>query len=378
MKENETEALMRETMAGFVDQHVRPVASEIDEKAEFPHELFRKLAEMEIFGIRYPESVGGTGGDATLFNIVCEELARGSMSLAALTAMQCLMGTNFIYKYGTPQIHEEFLKPAIRGEKITSFALTEADAGSDLTNISTIALKEGDEWVINGSKTWITSGPVADVFTVLALTDRERGLKGSNFFLVPANLEGVTASNKIPKFGTRAAVNSELAFNDVRIPLEYRLGDDGRGIGNLFRILAEIRTMTGALSLGLARAAFDDSVQYAKERVQFGQPIGKFQAIKMKIGTMATEIEASRHFLYHVTKMIDEGENVLKEASMVKYFISEVACRACDEATRIYGSYSFSDEYPVSRYYKDSRFLLFGGGTSEILQNNIANEYGFK
>jgi len=357
---------------------VKPVADEIEEKAEFPHELFQKLAEVEIFGIRYPESMGGTGGNATLFNIVCEELARGSMSLAALTAMQCLMGTDFLFKHGTPKIHEEFLKPAIRGEKIASFALTEADAGSDLTNISTIALQEGDEWVINGSKTWITSGPAAHFFTVLCLTDRERGIKGANFFLVPADTEGVTASNKIPKFRTKAAVNSELAFDDVRVPLEYRLGDDGRGIGNLFRILAEIRTMTGALSLGLARAAFDDSVQYAKERVQFKKPIGKFQAIKMKIGTMATEIEATRHFLYHVTKMLDNGESCLKEASMVKYFASEVACRASDQATRIYGAYSFSDEYPVSRYYKDNRFLLFGGGTSEILLDIIANEYGFK
>ena len=268
--------------------------------------------------------------------------------------------------------------PAIRGEKIASFALTEPNAGSDLTNISTIALQDGDGWVINGSKTWITSGPAAHFFTVLCLTDRERGIKGANFFLVPADIEGVTASNKIPKFGTRAAVNSELSFDEVRVPLEYRLGEDGRGIGNLFRILAQIRTMTAALSLGLARAAFDDSVKYAHERVQFDQPIGKFQAIKMKIGTMATEIEASRHFLYHVTRLLDNDVKCLKEASMLKYFVSEVACRACDQATRIYGAYSFSDEYPVSRYFKDTRFLLFGGGTSEILQDIIANEYGFK
>lgn len=373
-----TETMVRKTMARFVDKEVIPIANEIDNKEQYPFELIKQLGRMGVLGIRYPREAGGSGGNFTLYCIICEELARGSMSLGAVTAMQGLMCTNFIYQYGTPKHREEFFKPAMRGEKIGAFCLTEPDAGTDLTNVKTMAQHDGDEYVINGLKTWVTNGPVADMYTVFALTDRTRGIKGANFFLVPRNTKGVQVSKKFDKIGTRAAVISEVAFTDVRIPLENRLGEEGKGIGNMFKILSQIRTMTAALSLGLARAAFDDSVKYAHERVAFGQPIGKFQAIKLKIGTMATEIEASKHFLYNVCRMIDNNENAVKEASMVKYFVSEVACRAADEATRIFGSYAYSNEYSASRYFRDTRFLLYGGGTSEFLQDFIANEYGFK
>lgn len=370
------EELLRTVMVRFVDREIIPVAKEIDEREEFPFELFRKLADVGAFGIRYPAEAGGGGGNTTLYNIMCEEIARGSMSMATITAMQALMGTNFIYEYGTPEHHEKYLKPALKGEKVAAFALTEPDAGTDLTSIRTTAVRDGDGYVINGTKTWITNAPVADMFTVLCQTDRTKGIRGVNFFLIDRRSDGLSVSPKFDKIGTRAAVISEVAFDDVHIPLENRLGDEGRGIGNLMRILARIRIMTASLSLGLARAAYDDSFRYASERVQFGKPIGKFQAIRMKIASMATEIEASRHLIDHVTRMIDRGDNALIEASMAKYFVSEVACRAADQATRIYGSYSFSNEYAVSRYYRDTRFLLFGGGTSEILQDIIARQLG--
>lgn len=374
--DEDAEHLMREVIARFVDREIIPVANELDDQEEFPFEMFRKLADIGAFGIRYPSSVGGGGGNATLYNIICEEVARGSMSLAAITAMQGLMGTNFIFKYGTDEHHEKYLKPAIRGEKVAAFCLTEPDAGTDLSAIRTTAVCKGDEYVLNGTKTWITNAPVADMFTVLCQTDRTKGLKGVNFFLVDGKNEGLSVSQKFDKIGTRASVISEVALNDVHIPLVNRLGDEGRGIGNLMRILARIRAMTAALSLGLARAAYNDSFNYAREREQFGRPISKFQAIRMKLATMATEIEASGHFVRHVGHMIDRGENALKEASMAKYFVSEVAVRAADQATRIYGSYSYSNEYAVSRYYRDTRFLLFGGGTSEILQDVIAKQLG--
>jgi alkylation response protein AidB-like acyl-CoA dehydrogenase len=370
------EELIRKTFARFTDEEVTPKAREMDEAGEFPRWMFEKIAKTGAYGIRYPRSIGGAGGNTTQFCIMVEELARGSMSVAAFTAMQCLMGTNFLYEYGTPEQHERLLKPAIRGEKVASFALTEADAATDLGAVKTTAVSDGDQWVINGSKTWITNAPVADFYTVLCQTDKSKGLKGLNFFLVERDTPGLYVSKKFDKLGTRATEISELAFTDVVIPFENRLGGEGQGVGNLLRILAVIRIMTAALSLGLARAAYDQSKAYAMERVQFKKRIGSYQLVQQKIANMATDIWASQLMTYATTEMIDRGERALKEASMAKYFASEVACRAADEATRIFGAYSYSMEYDVQRFYRDCRFLLFGGGTSEILQTIISRECG--
>lgn len=373
---SDPEKILRQTMARFVEQEVAPRARELDEAASFPWELFKMLAEMGCFTIRYPKKAGMAGGTTTLFCIMCEELAKGYMSLAAITAMQCLMGTNFLFKFGTDELREEYFYPAMRGEKVASFALTEPEAATDLGNVRTMAEKTDDGWLINGMKTWITNGPVADFFTVLCQTKRGAGVKGLNFFFVPRDTPGVSTSKKFDKLGTRATEISELAFSDVLIPLENRLGDDGRGVGNLFSILAEIRVMTAALALGLARAAYESAARYAMERRQFGKPIGKFQLIQRKIADMATETWASHLMTYEATRKIDRGEKAMKEASMAKYFATETACRAADEATRVYGSYSYSMEYEVQRFYRDNRFLLNGGGTPEILQTIISRECG--
>jgi len=371
------EELLKKTISKFVDDELIPVAREIDEKDEFPWDMFKRLGALGAYGIRYPKEYGGANANNTMFCIMCEELARGSMAVAAFTAMQCLMGTNFIFRFGTEEHKKRLFVPALRGEKVAAFALTEPEAGTDLFGgVRTTAQKVKDGYAINGMKTWITNAPYADYFTVLCQTDKAKGVKGLNFFLVEKDTPGLSVCPKFSKVGTKGTDISEIAFENCHIPFENRLGAEGKGISNLASILAEIRTMTAALSLGLARAAFDASLQYAKERVQFGRPIGKFQAIQMKIATMATEIEASRLLLYHTTGMLDEGKRCMKEASMTKYFISEVACRAADEATRIFGAYAYSMEYPVQRFYRDSRFLLYGGGTSEILQTIIAREVG--
>jgi alkylation response protein AidB-like acyl-CoA dehydrogenase len=370
------EEMIRRSFARFTDEEIIPRAREMDEAGKFPRWMFDKIAKTGAFGIRYPKSVGGAGGNTTQFCIMVEELARGSMSVGAFTAMQCLMGTNFLFEYGSPELHERLLKPAISGEKVASFALTEADAATDLGGVKTTARLDGDHWVINGSKTWITNAPVADFFTVLCQTDKSQGLKGLNFFIMERDTPGLYVSKKFDKLGTRATEISELAFTDVRIPFEHRLGREGQGVGNLMRILQVIRTMTAALSLGLARAAYDHSRRYAMERTQFGKKIGSFQLVQQKIANMATDIWASDLMVYHASAMIDRGERALKEASMAKYFVSEVACRAADEATRIFGAYSYSMEYDVQRFYRDCRFLLFGGGTSEILQTIISRECG--
>jgi len=376
MLRSDLEKLHRKIMARFVDEEVIPVARELDEKGEFPSELFKKLADMGILGIRYPKKVGGSGGNTTLYCIAMEELARGLLSLAAVTAMQCLMATNGLYLYGTKEMHDAYLRPALRGEKIGAFQLTEPEAGSDLSNVRTSATKVDDGWVINGMKTWSTSGPYGDFHTVLCQTDPAKKLKGLMFVFIPADTPGFSHSKKFETLGTRTSALSEIYFNNCHVPPEYMLGELGRGLDVLLTILAEIRVMTACLALGLHRAAMDDSIRYCRERVQFGRPIGKFQLIQAKIANMAVNLEAGHLMSYKVTHLIDNKVPCLNDASMAKYFATESACKAVDEATRIYGAYGYSMEYAVQRYYRDSRFLLYGGGTHEVLQTTIARQFG--
>ncbi|MBW1681274.1 MAG: acyl-CoA dehydrogenase family protein [Deltaproteobacteria bacterium] len=376
MIRSDAEALVRKTMARFVDSELAPRAKEIDEAGEFPGEIFRRIGRMGVYGIRYPRDRGGSGGNTTLYCIICEELARGLMSVAAITAMQCLMGTNFLFHFGSPEMIEEYFLPAMRGEKVASFCLTEPEAGSDLGNVNTRAVPDGDGYRIDGMKTWVTNGPVADFFTVLCQTDPAKRLKGVNFFFIPRDTAGVSVSKPFDLLGTRTTKISELAFTDVRIPRRYMLGGEGQGMRNLMSILAEIRCMTAALAVGLQQAALNDSIRYAHERAQFGSTIGRYQMIQGKIADMATDLDASRLLTYRATRMIDEKISCIKEASMAKYFATEAACRAGDKVTRILGAYGYSMEYSAQRYYRDNRFLLYGGGTHEILRQNIARWAG--
>ncbi len=376
MVRSNAEVLIRKNMARFVDKEVIPRAKEIDDKGEFPMDLFKEMAKMGVFGTRYPKDKGGSGGNTTLFCINCEELARGLMSLGAITAMQCLMGTNFLFHFGTEEMRQKYFLPAMRGEKVACFCLTEPEAGSDLGNVSTIAKRTDDGYVVNGMKTWVTNGPVADFFTVLMQTDPEKKFRGLNFFFVPRDTPGFSCGKPFDLVGTRSTPISEIAFKDCVIPLENRLGGEGRGLTNLLTILAEIRTMTAALALGLQRAALDDSIKYAHERAQFGKTISNYQLIQAKIANMAVDMEASNLLTYKAAHMIDKKMDALKEASMAKYFATEAACRAGDLATRIFGAYAYSMEYSAQRYYRDNRFLLYGGGTHEILQPNIAKWVG--
>ena len=375
MLRSDPEKLIRKVMARFVDEEVIPVARELDEKGEFPIDLFKKLADMGVLGIRYPKKVGGSGGNTTLYCIAMEELARGLLSLAAVTAMQCLMGTNGLYLYGTKEMHEKYLRPALRGEKIGAFQLTEPEAGSDLGAVRTLATKTSDGYLINGMKTWSTSGPYGDFHTVLCQTDPEKKLRGLMFFFIPSDTPGFSHSKKFETLGTRTSSLSEIYFNNCHVPPEYMLGELGRGLDVLLTILAEIRIMTAALALGLHRAAMDDSIRYCKERAQFGKPIGKYQLIQAKIANMAVNLEAGRLMVDKVTHLIDNKIPCLNEASMGKYFTVESACSATDEAMRIFGAYGYSMEYNVQRYYRDNRFLLYGGGTHEVLQTTIARQY---
>jgi butyryl-CoA dehydrogenase len=368
------QTLFRQSARNFVEKEVAPRAAEMDERAEFPLALFRRCGALGYFGLRYPESVGGAGADFTTFCLMAEELARGSLSLAAAVAMQCLMGTDFVYRFGTDDHRTRLLAPALRGEKLGTIAMTEPDFGSDLGGITTRAVKDGKDWLLNGRKMWITSATVADFFTVAAKTDPEAGFKGIDMFLVERGTPGLTVGKRIEKMGVRASETSELILENVRVPGENLLGQQGTGFKNLGAILAEIRAMTGALALGLAQAALDASIRYARERTQFGKPIAAYQAIAHKIAEMGTQLEAARGLVYRAAWLVDERRPDMKVASMAKLFATEMANRAADECTRIFGSYGLAMEYPAQRYFRDARFLLYGGGTSEILRGIIAKE----
>lgn len=373
------EQLFRQIIARFVAAEVAPSARELDEAGEFPGELFKKLASMNVFRVRYQGKGKGKGktGNTTLYCIMCEELSKGLVSLAAETAKQCLMGTNFLYKFGSEELKEKYFEPSMRGEMVGSFCLTEPEAGGDLGSVTTTALEDGDGYIISGMKTWITNAPIADYFTVLCQTQPGKGMRGLNFFFVPKDTPGVQVSPRFDTLGTRTTEIAEVAFNDCRIPGENLLGIPGKGMGAFFSILAEIRIMTAALALGLAKAAYEASFQYAQERKAFGKTINKYQLIQAKVADMATDIWAAELMIYETCRKIDAGERADKESMMAKYFATEAACRAVDEATRIFGAYAYSMEYPAQRFFRDARFLLYGGGTHEILRTNIARMSGF-
>ncbi|MGH7356673.1 MAG: acyl-CoA dehydrogenase family protein [Candidatus Rokuibacteriota bacterium] len=365
----------RKTVARFVDAEVAPVADALDERAEFPRELFKRVGALGWLGLRYPEAYGGAGADMTTYCLFAEELARGSMSLAAAAAMQSLMGTHFVYKYGDEALRQRYLVPALRGDLVATFALTEPDAGSDLAGITTRAERRGDGWVLNGRKTWVTNAPVADVLTVAAKTSPERGMKNIALFLLDrATMRGVTLGKKIEKMAVRASETGEILLEDVAVPGASLLGGETGGVEKIGAILAEIRVMTAALSVGIARAAYEAALRYSRERVAFGKPIGEHQAIAFKLADILTGIHAATLMTYQTAGGIDAGRAVVREAAMAKLFASETAVRVTDEAARIFASYGLAMEYPVQRYFRDARFLLPGGGTSEILRLVIGRD----
>jgi len=372
---SEEQQAFRRAVAKFVDAEIAPVADELDAKGEFPLALFRRIGELGYFGLRYPEEYGGSAADMVTYCLWAEEMARGFMSVAAAACMQSLMGTHFVFKYGSEEQRQKYLLPAIKGEKIGTFALTEPNAGSDVGNITTIAERRGDHYVLRGTKTWVTSAPVADFLTVAAKTSAERGMKHIALFLVDRHtMPGVTLGKKIDKMGVRASDTGEIILEDVRVPAENLLGGETGGIEKVGGILSEIRVMTAALALGLARAAYDAALKYSRERVAFGKPIGEHQVIGFKLADMLTALHGATLQTYHAAWSLDQGLPVTREAAMAKLVASEMANRVADEASRIFASYGFAMEYPVQRYFRDARFLLLGGGTSEILRVIISKD----
>jgi len=363
---------IREVFARLCDEKIAPQAAALDEAHAFPRELFSQLAELGFFGIRYPESAGGTGLDLVTFCLALTEVARGSLSLAGAAAMQSLMGTKFLHMLGNEDIIERLFKPALRGEKIGAICMTEPNAGSDLDSLATSAKKVEGGYALSGQKTWVTNAPVADFYSVFARVGPEKKL---TIFLVERNFPGLTVGRPIHKMGVWALPTSEVAFEECFIPDSHRLSkEEGDGEQHLRKLLAEIRIITGAMALGVGRAALAEATRYAGERKQFGKPINRYQAIQFKLADMATELEAATHLVMYAAWLKDAGKPHHKEASMAKLFATETGAKVCDQAARVFASYGFAMEYPVQRYLRDIRFTLIGGGTSEILKLIIAKE----
>ena len=369
---NEEQQAIRDTFARFCDARIAPQAAALDEARAYPRALVHELAALGFFGMRYPEEAGGSGLGLTEYCLALAEIARGSMSLAGAAAMQSLMGTKFLHILGSPDIIERLFKPALAGDKIGAICMTEPGAGSDLAGIATQARKVDGGYVLNGRKTWITAAPVADFFTVFARAGEEKKL---TIFLVEKDFPGLVIGRAIHKMGVWALPTSELAFDDCFVPDSHRLSkEEGDGEAHLRKTLAEIRILTGAMALGCARAALAEAVRYAGERVQFGKPIDRFQAIQLKLAEMATGLEAATHLVHYAAWLHGAGRPHHKEAAMAKLFATETAATVCDQAARVFASYGYAMEYPVQRYLRDIRFTLIGGGTSEILKLIIAKE----
>jgi len=366
----EEQQFFKKIITDTVDRLVVPRAKEIDRKDEFPWELWREFSALGYLGLRYPEEIGGMNADPVMAMIFYEQIARGSVGFAQSVIMNILMGTYFIYRFGTEEIKKRCLYPAMRGEKIGTMCFTEDQSGSDLAATRTRVVKDGKEWVINGTKMWITNGPIADMATVLATTDPEKGVQGLNFFLVEKGTPGFSPGQVLEKLGCRGTITGELVFDNVRVPEENLLGAElNKGAEYLGEILDEVRVMTAAMAMGIAQAAFDEGLEYARKRVAFGKTIGNYQLIRAKFADMATEMEASRLMIYNAAWKIKEKLPCRKEAAMTKMFATETCLKVVDEVTRIWGANAFAHEYDPQRHFRDARFLLYGGGTHEILKD---------
>ncbi|MDQ7780533.1 MAG: acyl-CoA dehydrogenase family protein [Planctomycetota bacterium] len=368
----------RKTVADMVKKLILPRVKEIDEGDAIPKDLWAGIGRLGYFGLRYPEKYGGMGADTVTAMIFYEELAKGSCGLAMAVIMQCLMGTHFVFRFGTEEMRQRLLVPAMRGEKIGTICFTEEQSGSDLAGTRTKAVKDGDGrdgkegWILKGTKMWITQAPVCDFATVLATTDPSLGLKGLNFFLVERGMPGFAHGQVIHKLGAHGPVTGELVLDNVRVPKENLLGEAvGKGVFYMSEILSEIRCMTAAVGLGIAQAAFAEGLDYSRKRSAFGSPIGTYQLIRAKIARMATEMEAARLLLYSTASKLDRGENTVLEAAMTKSFATDMCLSVVDEVARIHGAMGFAMEASPQRFLRDARFLLYGGGTQEILADFI-------
>ncbi len=366
--------MIRKMVHDFAEKEIRPITREIDATGQFPWDVVRKMAGLGLLGLPIPEQYGGSGADTVSYAIAVEEVSRVSGSIGITMAAHTSLGLYPIYRFGSEEQKQKYLPKLASGEGLVAFGLTEPEAGSDASGVKTTAVLDGEQWVLNGQKVFITSGSIADVVIIAAITDRAAGTRGISNFLVEKGTPGFRPGRDEEKMGLKGSVTSQLFFEDCRVPKANLLGQAGEGYKQFLIALDGGRISIGAMALGLAQGALEAAIKYSKERVQFGQPIARFQAIQWMIADMATEIEAARWMIYHAAWLKDKGVRFTKEAAMAKLYASEAAERACFKAIQIHGGYGYMKEYDVERIYRDNRLTSIGEGTSEIQRLVIARQ----
>jgi alkylation response protein AidB-like acyl-CoA dehydrogenase len=373
-RHTEEQQLLRRTVREFAETEIGPHVMEWDEAQQFSMDLLPKLASLGLMGITYDERYGGSGMSAVDYCICIEELARVCPAVALSVAAHNGLCTSHISMFGTEAQKDRYMPRLVRGEVLGAWGLTEAGAGSDAAGMRTTAAKQGNCWVLNGAKTFITHGRIGGVMVVMAITDRAKGSRGISAFIVEHGSPGMTAGKKENKLGMRASDTSEVIFENCRIPDANLLGEEGQGFINTLQILDAGRIGIAALSVGLAQGAYEAARSYARERRQFGQPIASFQAIQWKLADNATRIQAARLLTYRAAYLRDQGVRTTRESSIAKLFASEIAVKAADDCVQIHGGYGFVKDYPAEKYFRDVKLLTIGEGTSEIQRLVIARQ----
>jgi short-chain 2-methylacyl-CoA dehydrogenase len=376
---NEEQIAIRDTCREFAEQEIKPIAEELDATGKFPYELIRKMGELGLLGLPFPEEYGGAGADFLSYCIAIEEISRGDVSVGITMEAHTSLGASPFYLFGSEEQKERFLVPLARGEQLWAFGLTEPAAGSDSGSTQTRAILRNGQWHINGSKAFITNAgtEITGGVTITAITGTQSdGRKEITNIIVPKGTPGYIIGNAYKKMGWKASDTRPLSFEDCVVPQENILGQRGEGFKQFMQILDGGRVAIAALSVGLAQACLDEALSYAKERKQFNKPIGSFQAIQFKLADMDMEIELARLMYYKAAWLHMQGKPFAREAAMAKLFASETAKRAADQAVQIHGGYGFMDEYPVSRYWRSVKVNEIGEGTSEVQRMVIAKHLG--
>lgn len=369
---SEEHLALREHIRSFVAEEVTPVALEFDESQEFPHEIFRKLGDLGYLGIVIPTEYGGSGMGYMEYALIVEEVARGCPAIALGVAAHNGLCTSHIYRFGNEELRQKYVPRLAAGQTMGAWGLTEPSAGSDAGGTQTTAVRDGDHYIINGAKNFITHGNVGDICVVMAVTDKSAGKKGISAFAVDKSMTGYYGSKKENKLGMRCSDTAGLTFDNVRVPVSHLIGNEGEGFIQALQILDGGRISIAALSVGLAQGALDAALKYSNERVQFGKRLNEMQAIQMKLAKMAMEVDAARLLTYKAAWMRDQGMNFTVAASQAKLYASEVAVRTAEEAIQIHGGYGYVKEYPVEKFWRDSKLLTIGEGTSEVQKMIIA------
>lgn len=369
---NEQQKMIQKMVREFAEKEIAPVAAELDKKAEYPTKILEKMAKLGLLGIIIPPEYGGAGLDTISYAIVIEEISRKCASTGVITSVHNSLTAWPIMKYGTDEQKKKYLPILAKGEKIGAFAGTEPNAGSDLGAMKTSAVLKDDKYIINGDKTFITSGPEAGIIIIFAVTDKNAGTKGISAFIVENSFKGFKVGSIFEKLGINASKTSELIFENMEVPKENLLGKEGEGFKIALSTLDGGRIGIASQAVGIAQAALDECVEYSKQRVQFGKPIAQFQAIQWMIADMATKIEAARYLVYNASYKKDNNERYTKEAAMAKLFASEVAVETAIKAVQIHGGYGYTKEYTVERLFRDAKITEIYEGTSEVQRMVIA------